>query len=96
MNRAGSHPLVIFINIFVNYWFTSEIFFTGVLLYTKMLKKNKETIGFVVIIFIICGISIGMAPFPGYTYGAEQVDASQMHHQRWSPPEDFCDFSKKK
>ena len=63
---------------------------TDVLLYTKVLEETKETLGFVVIIFIRGGISIGVAPFPpGYAYGAEKVDATQTYHKRWSPSGDF-------
>ena len=86
MSGAGPGPLVIIINIVI----------TGVLLRTKMLKKTEETTGFVVIIFIIGGILIGVPLPPGYAYGAEQVDATQTHHERWSAPGDSCDFLKKK
>ena len=42
---------------------SSSIFLlvTGVLLFTKMLKETEETVSFVVIIFIIGGISLRMA-----------------------------------
>ena len=52
-------------------WSSLTIFLlitAGVLLYTKMLKETEKTIDFVVIIFIIVGISVGVAPTspPGY------------------------------
>ena len=35
-------------------------------------------------------------PLPdGYAYGAEQIDATQTHHKRWSPPAELCKFCEK-
>ena len=47
-----------------------------------MLKETEETIDFVVIIFIIGGISCGEAPPFLASPMAEQVDATQTHHKR--------------
>ena len=48
-----------------------------------MLKETEETLGFVVIIFVISGIQLGPPP---YAYGAEQVVATEMYHERGSLP----------
>ena len=59
----------------------------------------KETIGFVVFIFIIDRISMGgrggVRP-PWLRLWREQVDATQTYYKRWSPPDNICDFLEKK
>ena len=57
-----------------------------------MLKETEETLGFVVIIFVISGIQLGPPP---YAYGAEQVDATEMYHERGSLPINDKNVTKK-
>ena len=45
---------------------------------------------------MVGGISVGVAgPLPGNAYGAEQVDAIQTDHKRWSQLCDFVIFRKR-
>ena len=41
-----------------------------------MLSEPEGTIDFIVIIFVVGGVSIG------YAYGVKQIDAAQMYHHK--------------
>ena len=65
-----------------------SLLYSNAVVRAKMLKETEKTLGFVVIIFIIGGISIGrgadLLPPPPLGYDYDKVGSNKPHHGKFS------------